>query len=244
MKDQTKQTHHRFAQWPGDPPEEAMTEIRIEDYDHVAFDLDGVLVDSEAVIESALRRWAREEQISPDYVLRMSASRRDVDLVASIAPGLSPDREAARIASYELQAMGLLQPIQGAAEFYQSISAARKSIVTSSARVSALARLAMVGISCPKIMITAEDVSQGKPYPQPYQMLLRTLGISPERCLVFEDSQTGIEAAIAAGCDCIGVGLHVKGHCDIKGWIENFHEISFVSGHAEIASPLKIKATQ
>ncbi|MGJ7505457.1 MULTISPECIES: HAD-IA family hydrolase [unclassified Variovorax] len=244
MKDQTKKTHHRFVPWLGDPPEEAMTEIRIEDYDHVAFDLDGVLVDSEAVIESALRRWAREAQISPDHVMRMSASRRDVDLVASIAPGLSPEREAARIANYEIQAMGLLQPIRGAAEFYGSIPAARKSIVTSSARVSALARLATVGISCPKIMIAAEDVSQGKPHPQPYQTLLRMLRISPKRCLVFEDSRTGIEAAIAAGCACIGVGLNAKGHRDIDGWIEDFRKISFVSGCAELADQIKIKATQ
>ncbi|WP_256330984.1 HAD-IA family hydrolase [Variovorax sp. YR266] len=239
MKDQTTRNHRRLAQWLGDPPEEATTEIRIEDYDHVAFDLDGVLVDSEAVIESALRRWAREEQMCPDHVIRMSASRRDVDLVASVACDLSPEREAARIANFEIQAMGLLQPVQGAAEFYGSIPDARKSIVTSSARASAFARLATAGISRPRIMIAAEDVSQGKPHPQPYEMLLRMLGISARRCLVFEDSPTGIEAAIAAGCDCIGVGLHARGHRGIKGWIENFRKISLLSSHAERASQIK-----
>jgi len=141
--------------------------------------------------------------------------------------------------------MRLLQPIQGAAEFYSSIPAARRSIVTSSARVSALARLAMAGISYPKIMITAEDVSQGKPHPQPYQTLLRMLCISPKRCLVFEDSQTGIEAATAAGCDCIGVGLNVRGHRDTKGWIENFREVSFLTGRAEEpAVQIEREATQ
>lgn len=236
MKDQTKKNNSLFAQWLRHPLEETMTEVQIEDYDHVAFDLDGVLVDSEAVVESALRRWAQEEQICPDYVVRMSAARRDVDLVAAIAPGLSPEREAARIADYEIQAMGLLQPIQGAAEFYSSIAAARRSIVTSSARVSALARLAMAGISCPKIMIAAEDVSQGKPHPQPYQMLLRMLCIPPKRCLVFEDSRTGIEAATAAGCDCVGVGLDARSHPGIKGWIENFRQISFPTSRASFQS--------
>lgn len=201
-------------------------EIQLEDYDHVAFDLDGTLVDSEAVVESALRRWAQEEQISPDYVMRMSAARRDIDLVAAIAPSLSPEREAARIADYEIQAMRLLQPIQGAAEFYSSIPAERRSIVTSSARVSALARLEAAGISCPRILIAAEDVSLGKPHPQPYQTLLRMLNTTPKRCLVFEDSQTGIEAATAAGCDCIGVGRNARGHPDTKGWIESFREVS------------------
>jgi sugar-phosphatase len=242
VKDQTKSaavnSHNGWT-----PLEEVVIGIQLEDYDHLAFDLDGVLVDSEAVVESALRRWAREERICPDYVMRMSAARRDVDLVAAIAPGLCPEREAARIADYEIQAMGLLQPIQGAAAFYSAIPAERRSIVTSSARVSALARLEAAGISCPTIMIAAEDVSQGKPHPQPYQTLLRMLSISPKRCLVFEDSQTGIEAATAAGCDCVGVGPNAKGHPEIKGWIEHFRGVSFLTGRVEPAFQSERRAT-
>ncbi|MDX8443069.1 HAD-IA family hydrolase [Mesorhizobium australafricanum] len=208
----------------------ATVNVHLDDYDHVAFDLDGTLVDSEAVVESALRRWAREERICPDNAVRMSAARRDIDLVAAIAPGLSPEREANRIADYEVQAMRLLRPIEGAVEFYSSIPAERRSIVTSSARVSALARLEAAGLSWPRIMIAAEDVSQGKPYPQPYQTLLRMLRIAGKRCLVFEDSPTGIEAAIAAGCDCVGVGPNARGHRDTRNWIENFGEASFQTG--------------
>ncbi|MEM5461816.1 sugar-phosphatase [Paraburkholderia sp. BL6669N2] len=205
-----------------------MNEVDLDNYDHVAFDLDGVLVDSDAVIENALRRWAWEKRLCPEYVLRTSSARRDIELVAAIAPSLSSEREAARIADYEVQAMNLLQPIQGAAEFYSSITAGRRSVVTSSARASALARLKAAGISRPRIMIAAEDVRQGKPNPEPYQMLLHMLRVAPDRCLVFEDSRTGIAAATTAGCDCIGVGPDASGHPDIKGWIENFHEMTFV----------------
>ncbi|WP_246392531.1 HAD-IA family hydrolase [Paraburkholderia youngii] len=210
------------------PTHIAMNEIDLNDYDHVAFDLDGVLVDSAAVVENALRRWAGEERLSPECVLRMSAARRDIELVASISPGLSPEREAARIADYEVQVMDLLRPIAGAAEFYSSLTAGRRSVVTSSSRVSALARLKVAGISCPRIMIAAEDVRQGKPNPEPYQVLLRTLQIAPERCLVFEDSRAGIEAATTAGCDCVGVGPNASGHPDIRGWIEDFREMTFL----------------
>ncbi|WP_234705002.1 HAD-IA family hydrolase [Sinorhizobium meliloti] len=224
MSDQTNAT--TIHSHNGSNPLDRVTiEVQLADYDHVAFDLDGTLVDSHAVIESALRRWAREEGICPDHAMRMSAARRDIELVKAIAPGLSPEHEAARIADYEIQAMSLLRPIQGAAEFYSSIPDERRSIVTSSTRASALARLKAAGISCPKIMIAAEDVSQGKPHPQPYQKLLRMLRMAPERCLVFEDTQTGIEAATAAGCDCVGVGADAKGHADTKGWIENFLEL-------------------
>lgn len=223
--------------------EEDFIGIQLKGYDHIAFDLDGVLVDSEAVVEAALRRWAQEEGICPDYTMRMSAARRDIELVAAIAPNLCPEREAERIADYEIQAMKLLQPIQGAAEFYGSIPFGRRSIVTSSARISALARLDAAGIPHPKILIAAEDVSQGKPDPQPYRTLLRMLGIAPERCLVFEDSLTGIEAATAAGCDCVAVGLNAKGHPETKGWIEHFREIFFPAGVAEPAFQIERRDT-
>lgn len=220
-----------------------MIALDLNDYDHVAFDLDGVLVNSEAVIESALRRWAMEAQLSPDDVVRMSAARRDVDLVAAIAPDLSPEHEAARIASYEIQAMQLLQPIQGAATFYRSIPYARRSIVTSSARISALVRLERVGIPCPNILIAAEDVTRGKPHPQPYQTLLHRLRLSPQRCLVFEDSSTGIEAATAAGCDCIGVGAEVRDHPDTKGWVNDFRELALPGQLRTTCSPSLKRST-
>lgn len=206
-----------------------MINIHFNDYDHVAFDLDGVLVDSTAVIESALRQWAHEKRLNPDDVMPMSAGRRDIELVAAIAPSLSPERESARIADYEIQAMRLLQSIQGAAEFYSSVPARKRSIVTSSTRASALARLRASSISWPQVMIAAEDVNHGKPHPEPYQTLLRMLHITPSRCLVFEDSQIGIEAATAAGCHCIGVGLQAIGHPGIKGWIANFCGVSLLT---------------
>lgn len=222
MHDQTNATTIHSHNGPNPP--DGVT-IEVQRYDHVAFDLDGTLVDSQAVVENALRRWALEERICPDHAMRMSAARRDIELVKAIAPGLSPEREAARIADYEIQAMRLLRPIEGAAEFYGSIPDERRSVVTSSTRASALAKLEAAAISCPRIMIAAEDVMKGKPHPQPYQTLLRMLRITPERCLVFEDTQTGIEAAIAAGCDCVGVGPDAKGHAETKGWIENFREL-------------------
>ncbi|WP_245364226.1 HAD-IA family hydrolase [Sinorhizobium americanum] len=223
MNDQTRATIHSHND--SNPLDGVTIETQLEGYDHVAFDLDGTLVDSRAVVESALRRWALEERICPDHAMRMSAARRDIELVKAIAPGLSAEREAARIADYEIQAMSLLRPIQAAAEFYSSIPDERRSIVTSSTRASAIARLEAAGISYPRIMIAAEDVSHGKPHPQPYQRLLLMLRMAPERCLVFEDTQTGIEAATAAGCDCVGVGPGAKGHADTKGWIESFREL-------------------
>ena len=48
-------------------------------------------------------------------------------------------------------------------------------------------------------IICAEDYRQGKPHPDPFLTAAQRLGVAPEKCLVFEDTHTGIEAACAAG---------------------------------------------
>jgi len=52
-------------------------------------------------------------------------------------------------------------------------------------------------------VVCAEDTVRGKPYPDPFLEAARLLGVEPQRCLVFEDSVTGLNAAQAAGMQCI-----------------------------------------
>src|SRR5713226_7577820 len=66
------------------------------------FDLDGVLVDSRAVVERTCRRWALRHQLDPDEVLRIAHGRRTRDTVKTAAPHLETDREAAWIDAVEL----------------------------------------------------------------------------------------------------------------------------------------------
>ena len=55
------------------------------------------------------------------------------------------------------------------------------------------------------LVITAEDVERGKPYPDCYQMAYTRLGFKAEECLVLEDSNNGVKAALAAGCPVVMV---------------------------------------
>ncbi len=55
------------------------------------------------------------------------------------------------------------------------------------------------------VIITAEDTARGKPAPDPYLAAAARLGVEPARCLVFEDSETGVAAAAAAGMQCVRV---------------------------------------
>jgi len=55
------------------------------------------------------------------------------------------------------------------------------------------------------VVATADDVRHGKPDPEIYLSIARTLAIPPAECLVIEDSPSGIGGALAAGMPCIGV---------------------------------------
>ncbi|WCP67498.1 HAD family phosphatase [Vibrio tubiashii] len=55
------------------------------------------------------------------------------------------------------------------------------------------------------LVITAEDVERAKPYPDCYQMACTHLGLTAEECLVLEDSNNGVKAALAAGCPVVMV---------------------------------------
>lgn len=63
--------------------------------------------------------------------------------------------------------------------------------------------MAAAGIPEPEVMVTAEDVTAGKPDPAGYRLAARRLGVEPGQCLVFEDATVGILAAEAAGADLV-----------------------------------------
>jgi len=54
-------------------------------------------------------------------------------------------------------------------------------------------------------VVAGDDVTNGKPHPEPYLSAAELLGVAPEDCIAFEDSPTGLASAEAAGCHAIGV---------------------------------------
>ena len=54
-------------------------------------------------------------------------------------------------------------------------------------------------------VVTAADITRGKPAPDCYRLGAERLGVEPSRCLVFEDAVPGVQAARAAGMRCVGV---------------------------------------
>jgi mannitol-1-/sugar-/sorbitol-6-phosphatase len=169
------------------------------------FDLDGVLVDSRAVVERVCRMWAARLGIDSDALLRVAHGRRTRDTVRIVAPHVDPEQEVAWIDNAELLDTEGLVEVPGARSFLTSLPAGAWAVVTSCGRDLARLRLTSVGLPIPETVVTSEDVAQGKPAPDAYQLGAKRLGRDPATCIVFEDAPPGIAAGRAAGARVVAL---------------------------------------
>jgi len=169
------------------------------------FDLDGVLVDSGAVVERTWRRWASRHRVDPEKLLQIAHGRRTRDTLQAIAPDLATDAEVAWLDGAELADVEGLRAVAGVKELLSALPAGRWGIVTSCGRALAQVRLGAVGLPMPQVLVVAEDVKEGKPAPDGYRLGASRLGYGPAHCVVFEDAPAGVAAARAAGASVVGV---------------------------------------
>jgi len=169
------------------------------------FDLDGVLVDSQAVVERTWRRWAERHRFDADAILRAAHGRRTSDTLKDAAPHLAIDTEVAWLDATELADVDGLRVVPGADRLLAALPPNRWAIVTSCGRALAQRRLTSVGLPVPEVLVVSEDVKQGKPAPDGYRLAATRLGYDPADCVVFEDAPAGVAAARAAGARVIGL---------------------------------------
>jgi sugar-phosphatase len=166
------------------------------------FDMDGTVLTSIAAAERVWATWAVRHGVDVETFLPTIHGARAIDTINRLAlPGVDAEAEAAWITQAEIEDVEGVVEVTGAAAFLQSLPARQWAIVTSAPRALALRRMAAAGIPEPDVMVTAEDVSAGKPDPAGYRLAARRLGVEIADCLVFEDATVGILAAEAAGAD-------------------------------------------
>jgi HAD superfamily hydrolase (TIGR01509 family) len=171
----------------------------------VLSDLDGVLVDSSAAIERAWTRFAARHQLDPEEVRAASHGRRTVDVVRLVTPHLDAEAEAVRLEHDQVADARHLRALPGARELVESVPADRFAIVTSGSRPVAVARLRAAGLPVPEVLVTADDVDDGKPDPAGYLRAAGLLGVEPADSLVLEDAPAGVAAGVAAGMNVIAL---------------------------------------
>jgi len=173
----------------------------------VLFDSDGVLVDSDASVTRAWRRWAAEYGLDADRVVAAVHGRRASDSVAALVDAAVRAEALRAINAYELEDAASVTAIAGARELVARMPPASWAVVTSGVPALARARLGAAGIGLPEVLVSADDVPQGKPAPDGYAAAARALGFGPADAVVVEDAASGVQAARAAGVAAVlGVG--------------------------------------
>ncbi|MFJ9902995.1 HAD family hydrolase [Streptomyces sp. NPDC101152] len=164
------------------------------------FDNDGTLVSSLESVHRCWTRWAAEYGLSDEEFGRVELHGRPaVEIAAELLPAEVVAEAVARIELLEVDDVpnGGVYLLPGTKDFLDSLPADRWAVVTSATRRLAEARLDAVGI-LPKTMIAADDITRGKPDPEPYLLAARRLGVDPAHCVVFEDAPAGLASGRAA----------------------------------------------
>jgi sugar-phosphatase len=169
----------------------------------VLFDLDGTLIDSIAAVELAWKQWAVVESVELSETLSFHG-RTARDIVASLVPADRVVQAVERLSEFEQHPQVPVVVRPGAAELLAALPAERWAIVTSAARPVALARLAAAGLASPELLISGDDVTNGKPHPAPYTAGRRR-STTRGAAVAFEDTVAGLRSARAAGCITVGV---------------------------------------
>ena len=181
----------------------------------VIFDMDGVLTDSEPLINEAAIAMFKEKglDVQPeDFIPFVGAGEERY--VGGVAEkyNFPLDPVAAKNRTYEIYfelVPHKLQAFPGVPELVESCRKAGLRVAVASSADGNKVRVNLQEIGLPieswDAVITGERVEQKKPAPDIFLLAAQTLGVSPAECVVVEDAENGVQAARAAGMRCVGV---------------------------------------
>lgn len=197
-------------------------ESMLLDCDLIIFDCDGVLVDTEPMTTRLIAEsvtamgWAVDQA----FAIERFKGKDMADIVEMVGAHLGrpvPElTEHYRAKMYAELEGGGAEPVAGAVELLDALDALRsgpkRCVASNGPRRKMQASLISSGIAgrfggmeSPTIF-SAYDINLWKPDPGLFLHAAHEMGADPARCVVFEDSESGIEAAVRAGMRCVGVG--------------------------------------
>ena len=173
--------------------------------------MDGTLIDSEPIwFDTEIAILADYGYLlGPEHWVNVLGKPNDVAvqylLDVSGVP-LTPEQLNRRIEEAMVERLGAgIELVPGAKELFTELDAAGipAALVTASSRRIVEASLSSIGPDHFRLTISGDDVTYGKPHPEPYLTAARSLGVDPARCAVIEDSPNGSRSATAAGCQTL-----------------------------------------
>ena len=176
------------------------------------FDLDGTLLNSDAIHECVYKElWASRGMVMDDgFYMTHVHGRLNVDVFAEFLPdepdpqGLSDWKEA----QFRDRLPATYPALPGVRAVLDKARAKDwgVAVVTNAMRLNADAMLSAIGMCADvDVIVIGEECENGKPHPEPYLMAMQQLDETPNTCIAFEDSASGMKAAAASGAYPVGV---------------------------------------
>ncbi|SRR6266496_3208073 len=181
----------------------------------VIFDMDGVLVDSEPLINAAAIAMFKEKglDVKPDDFLPFVGAGED-RYIGGVAKkhNFPLDISAAKKRTYEIYLQlvpSRLEAFPGAVEFVRHCRQAGflVAVASSADQIKVEANLQKIGLPVEfwDAVIWGEDMKKKKPAPDIFLLAAEKLKVEPKHCVVVEDAVNGVQAAQAAGMRCVAV---------------------------------------
>lgn len=179
----------------------------------ILFDMDGVIIDSRTVIENAWRTAALRytgRVLDERDILEHVHGRAGSHTVSALFPEYDPDqRKKIWCEVDQIEEKASYQPISGVLDFIAALrgTAVTIGLVTSSWPAKIAHVLGLLDLQDVfQEVVSRDDITRGKPHPDPYLVGCRRIGAAPGETLVFEDSLSGVRSATGAGTVCVGIG--------------------------------------
>src|ERR1700678_4337706 len=128
--------------------------------------MDGVLINSIGSDERCWLRWAQLHGMEGGFPLHSTHGRRTVDTIRALRPDLDPYVELRRLEDFDAEDPSGSSALPGATALLAALPARSWAIVTSASVRLAKNRLQFAGVGLPQNLVTADDVSRGKPDPE------------------------------------------------------------------------------
>lgn len=193
--------------------------MRPQRFDLLAFDWDGTLFDSTALIARSIQRAAVDLGLEePDYEQAKYVIGLGLrDALERVVPGLSPDRYGDLGLRYRHHYLGSEHEValfDGSVEMLQALKARHHwlAVATGKNRVGLDRALVTADLTQMFDATRTADETRSKPHPQMLLELMREFGVEPERCLMIGDTTHDLQLAANAGAPCVAVSFGAHDH--------------------------------